>query len=362
MGGSCGIKKAEEAHTPKALMETTTDWQRIRALLIASGAAEASELTITVLQSAFRGYLRRKRLQPQLGEILELSDDENTPPICSSETDIDPMGLLTAKTLSTLLRLAPLEMKKIVPRVVALGTRALQGGGVYVGEWSAKSGATVQKGRGKLYGSDGSYTEGYWKNSRLYYRGRYIYPNGDLYEGNFDHGVRSGRGIFESFDVKTRYQGEWKNGRKHGQGQEIMPNETEYLGTYRHGWKSGNGLMRWKDGTTYQGEFKKDQLTGYGTFHWADGRIYHGSLENGKMHGSGHFTYPDGKTYEGEYMYNKKHGKGVYRWEGNEYDGEWRDGQMHGLAYLTLAGGERKMYLFEHGKVVQEVSLMHDAT
>ena len=361
MGGSCGIKKAEEAHTPKVLMETTTDWNRIRAFIQGTGAPAADDMTITALQSAFRGYLRRKRLQPLLGETLELSEDESAPRVNSLETDIDPVGLLTAKTLSTLLRLVPLQMRKNVTGVIRLEARALQGGGVYVGEWSAKSGGTVQKGKGKLYGSDGSYCEGYWKNSRLYYRGRYIFPNGDLYEGNFDHGIRNGQGIFESFDLKSRYQGEWRNGRKHGQGQEILPNETEYVGTYRHGWRTGNGLMRWKDGASYQGEFLKDQITGSGTFHWADGRIYIGSLENGKMHGSGHFTYPDGKTYAGDYMYNKKHGKGVYKWEGHEYDGEWRDGQMHGLAYLTPAGKDRKMCLFEHGKLVREVSVALDA-
>lgn len=355
MGSSCGIKQPKEASTPKAVMDSTTDWERVRAMLQAQDS-EVNDATITTLQSAFRGYIRRKQLQAVSSEeILELSDDEAASPITAQETDIDPVSLLTAKALKTLLRLEPFEMQKTVKGVVQLGARALQGGGVYVGEWSLKSQCTLQKGRGRLYGSNGSYTEGYWKSGRLYYRARYIFPNGDYYEGNYDHGIRHGHGIYESFDQLNRYQGEWKNGRKHGQGQETFAHGITYMGSYKYGWRSGEGLMTWKDGRTYQGEFNKDQITGKGEMKWADGRHYVGSFENAKMHGSGSFVYPDGKSYEGEYMYDKKHGRGVYRWDGHEYNGEWRDGQMHGLGYLAKRGEEQKMVLFEHGKLKKEV-------
>lgn len=32
-------------------------------------------------------------------------------------------------------------------------------------------------------------------------------------------------------------------------------------------------------------------------------------------------------------------GKGVYKWEGNEYEGDWKDDKMHGAGNFKFMGG-----------------------
>ena len=106
------------------------------------------------------------------------------------------------------------------------------------------------------------------------------YETGDVYNGQFDKGEMTGKGILK-----------WKNG-------EI------YEGTFVKGIKDGKGIHKWPDGSLYKGEYINGIREGKGEYRWADGRIYKGKFKNGKPDGKGKISY-NGKTIECEFQNGK---------------------------------------------------------
>ena len=73
-------------------------------------------------------------------------------------------------------------------------------------------------------------------------RGKYTYPHGDKYEGEWKNGEFHGQGTITWSDGK-KYVGEWKNGEVDGQGTYTWSDGSKYVGEYKDG-------KRWK-GTEY---------------------------------------------------------------------------------------------------------------
>ena len=73
-------------------------------------------------------------------------------------------------------------------------------------------------------------------------RGKYIYPHGGKYEGDWRNGEYNGQGTL-TYPNGDKYAGEWKDGFPNGQGTETYPNGGKYLGS----WKGG---LKW-NGTYY---------------------------------------------------------------------------------------------------------------
>jgi hypothetical protein len=108
-------------------------------------------------------------------------------------------------------------------------------------------------------------------------KGKYIYTNGFVYEGNFIAGNRSGLGILTN-PAGDVYEGMWQNDQFNGQG------------TYK-----------WADGSKYTGEWKNGVQDGYGIFFYTNGDKYTGYFRNNKFHGKGKYTWVDGSVQEGTY-------------------------------------------------------------
>lgn len=60
--------------------------------------------------------------------------------------------------------------------------------------------------------------EGDWKDGKMHGRGRLVYENGDVYDGNFHKGKKFGKGIFKWAKDGNYYDGEWNNNLPHGIG------------------------------------------------------------------------------------------------------------------------------------------------
>jgi hypothetical protein len=270
----------------------------------------------------------------------------------------DVAGLLTAEAKATLERLPKLTLERDVKNVVNGGTKRLtKTNSIYIGQWAIRAdGLPARKGKGKLFTSDKGLFEGYWKDGKLHLQGRIIYPNGDYYEGQFENGLRSGAGKFETFNQNSWYNGTWKEDAKHGSGYERFEDGSRYEGDFVNDQKTGKGKFVWADGSSYTGDFLDGQLTGHGDYRWKDGRMYLGEWKDGKMNGRGKFTYADGvKVYEGQYVNDKKEGMGVYKWEDGLYDGPWLKGKMNGIGYLTNSKGVKKRVEFNNGTKVKEI-------
>ena len=307
------------------------------------------------LQTAFRAYTARKRGKRLEQEWMDISLDLGVPGEAGADYSGDLRMMLSPEAAVVLARLTPFSYPKKVRGVVRLPAKHLQGGGVYVGQWAGEAGSMVRSGQGKLYQADGGLTEGYWKGGKVHFVGRVVYRTGDVYEGGFDSGLKSGSGSFTLFEANSTYVGEWERDQQHGKGTELLQDGTRYEGFFFHGEKTGTGKVKSADGTVYIGDFAYNHPNGTGEYRWADGRRYVGQVVNGKMHGQGELTYADGKRYKGGFAGDKKEGYGVYQWDGKTYEGEWEAGMMHGEGWLSGKEIGRKRYEFSRGNRVREV-------
>lgn len=101
------------------------------------------------------------------------------------------------------------------------------------------------------------------------------WSDGSWYDGEFQGGLRHGRGLHVSAEDGRRwYGGQWTNGKRNGVGQTACTSERsdgalEYVGDWVDGRPHGSGMGSWPDGTRYTG-------------HWVDGR----------PHGRGRAVWP----------------------------------------------------------------------
>ena len=63
--------------------------------------------------------------------------------------------------------------------------------------------------------------------------GKFIYPNGDFYEGKFVDGKKSGFGKYKWGNDKY-YEGNWDNNKQHGEGVMFL-NGNFLKGSFRYG-------------------------------------------------------------------------------------------------------------------------------
>ena len=158
--------------------------------------------------------------------------------------------------------------------------------------------------------------------------GKLICANGDEYEGDFDGGLFSGKGIYRYANGDV-YEGEFKEGKKDGQGKLTWRDGSYYVGTFSDNKKEGDGEYHWADGSYYVGSYKGDLKDGEGTFHYSNGDIYIGHFENDARTGTGTYTWASGDEYEGEFKNNVIDGKGTYRFaSGRVYEGEFSNGAI----------------------------------
>ncbi|XP_037232521.1 radial spoke head 1 homolog isoform X2 [Falco rusticolus] len=133
------------------------------------------------------------------------------------------------------------------------------------------------------------------------------------------------------------YDGERNSeGERHGHGKARLPNGDTYDGEYEHGLRSGQGTYRFRNGACYTGGYLQNKKHGQGTFFYPDGSKYEGDWVNDQRHGYGKYMYANGDTYIGEWFNNNRHGQGtyVYKDTGSKYVGGWVNGNQEGEAEL----------------------------
>uniref|UniRef100_W5M8X7 Radial spoke head 1 homolog n=1 Tax=Lepisosteus oculatus TaxID=7918 RepID=W5M8X7_LEPOC len=129
------------------------------------------------------------------------------------------------------------------------------------------------------------------------------------------------------------YEGDRNDaGERHGVGKAVLPNGDTYQGQYEHGQRNGQGTYRFKNGARYIGEYYMNKKHGQGTFYYPDGSKYEGGWVDDQRQGHGVYTYTNGDTYDGEWMNHQRHGQGVYTYAdtGSKYVGTWALGKQEG--------------------------------
>lgn len=168
--------------------------------------------------------------------------------------------------------------------------------------------------------------EGIWKDNKLINgKGRYAFPEGDIYDGD------------------------WLNNAPHGQGWQYMgvdhKGESCIIGGI---WKdnkciSGKGRYKYGDGIIYDGDWINGKKSGQGTLYFPDGRIVSGHFI-GDITTSVAEEIPGKYKYQGEFKTYIKHGSGVMIMDnGTEYRGIWKNGKMDGM--FTILNKEPSLLL-----------------
>jgi hypothetical protein len=134
-------------------------------------------------------------------------------------------------------------------------------------------------------------------------RGKYVYPNGDVFEGEYKDGKKN-KGKYR-FATGSVYEGPFLNDKKEGRGSFKFASGDVYEGEYKDGKKEGKGVMKFGSGAVYEGEWKDDKKNGKGTMKFANGNVYEGEWKDDKKHGKGAMKYAEGKVEDGEWREGK---------------------------------------------------------
>lgn len=128
------------------------------------------------------------------------------------------------------------------------------------------------------------------------------------------------------------YIGQFQEGLRHGKGWHLQDKTPIYVGDYRYGLRQGEGVSYTALGAKeYVGSWEKDLYEGYGTLYHPNHQIaYEGTWMAGKKHGRGRSYFASGKL---------------------EHVGEWEHGLENGEAKLYYENGtERFQGIFMHGR------------
>ena len=97
------------------------------------------------------------------------------------------------------------------------------------------------------------------KNKGKNINGKYIYEDGNYYEGELKNNIPNGRGIKYSSKGEKIYEGDFINGKFHGNGEYIWENGDFYKGQWKNGLKHGKGTLYFNDGNiVYEGDYIND--------------------------------------------------------------------------------------------------------
>lgn len=75
---------------------------------------------------------------------------------------------------------------------------------------------------------------GYTTNHKLTGKGKVVFENGDVYQGQFKNGLFHGKGTFRA-KLGWSYTGTFSNGRPNGQGKLKTEDKTIYEGKFKQG-------------------------------------------------------------------------------------------------------------------------------
>ncbi len=131
---------------------------------------------------------------------------------------------------------------------------------------------------------------------------------------------------------KGEYYGNFRDGEFHGNGRLTVPisftERTVYVGNWDMGVRSGRGTYWNGRGKLYIGQWRDDKRNGHGSYFfglrewrenehsefWLKENIenYTGNFVDDFYHGQGSYRWPGGQKYVGGFFANEKHGPGTY--------------------------------------------------
>lgn len=190
-----------------------------------------------------------------------------------------------------------------IPNPSGAGSKCnYEGGDNYIGSFSNG----VPNGRGVYVYANGDRYEGEWRNGRPNGRGVFIFANDARYEGVFQDGVIvQGRSIFSDgiyegpFRIVRFVNTDIISSQPSGRGRFTFPNGDRYEGEFFAGAIFGRGTLVRTDGSRCEAQFYNSKLDGKGSCRYRNGDRYEGELREGRPHGNGLLIQANGRRYSG---------------------------------------------------------------
>ena len=221
-------------------------------------------------------------------------------------------------------------------------------GNIYQGGWNEKF---QMEGYGKYYlKNEKVLAEGFWENGELVYA-RVFLANGDIYEGEIKESKFHGKGKLKNIDGEI-YDGDFIDGQKSGIAKIIFEDNTIYEGGIEKGLFNGKGNLKWNNGLEYNGNFCDSMLCGNGKLSNNE-EIYEGNFENNLFNGKGKYKYKNGDSYYGNFEFGVKKGRGIYN-VGDKYfyDGDWSNDLQNGYGKIQIGNNVLKS-TWRNGKMAE---------
>lgn len=226
-------------------------------------------------------------------------------------------------------------------------------------------------GRGKFKYPSGAVYFGEFVDGEIHGVGKLVYSDGREYVGEWVHRYQEGKGKMTMADGRV-YKGYWKKGEFYGEdpnGEAIAINKEAEIeqqapevqtGCIVGDCENGEGTMLFADGSKYEGDFANGKINGYGTYFYANGAKYIGDWKDGYYNGEGtKYFGPDdvrvGLWQNGEYLGTKEdqsqkgcisgdceNGEGTYVYaDGSKYIGGFKDGAADGEGICYYSTGNK---------------------
>ena len=233
-----------------------------------------------------------------------------------------------------------------------MGKYIYENGDYYIGQWLNGK----KHGKGYIRNSEEkNLIEVFYNNDKRQEKeGKSFNKDGNVYNRN-NQGII--KGVEYSQKGIVKYEGEMINGVYNGNGKYIYPNGEIYIGQWSNGKRHGKGILYYDNGKiAYEGDFVNDFYDGCGTYYYEKGGYYEGEWKKGKKDGKGIIYYENGKIkYKGDFVNNFYEGYGIYHDpEGRRYEGYWANNKQNGKGKDFDVNNKLKYDgYFEDGKFIE---------